>query len=63
MAKNPGELELGKPGHLIIFAESGVRIGTGHVMRCLAFAQAWARAGGAVTFVAQQDSAGVAERI
>jgi UDP-2,4-diacetamido-2,4,6-trideoxy-beta-L-altropyranose hydrolase len=54
---------LGKPGHLIICAECGVQIGTGHVMRCLALAQAWKRAGGTITFVVREGLAGIEERI
>jgi UDP-2,4-diacetamido-2,4,6-trideoxy-beta-L-altropyranose hydrolase len=54
---------LGKPGRLIICAESGVQIGTGHVMRCLALAQAWKRAGCAITFVVREGLPGIEERV
>jgi UDP-2,4-diacetamido-2,4,6-trideoxy-beta-L-altropyranose hydrolase len=54
---------LEKPGHLIICAESGIQVGTGHVMRCLALAQAWKRAGGAVTFLVREGLAGIEQRI
>ena len=37
--------------HLILRADAGPEIGTGHVMRCLALAQAWQDAGGEATFV------------
>lgn len=52
-----------KPGHLIICAECGIQVGTGHVMRCLALAQAWKRAGGAVTVLLREGMAGIEERI
>ncbi len=54
---------MGKAGQLIICAECGIQVGTGHVMRCLALAQAWKRAGGAVTFLVREGLAGVEDRI
>ncbi len=52
-----------KPEHLIVCAECGIQVGTGHVMRCLALAQAWRRAGGFVTFLMREGLAALAERI
>lgn len=52
-----------KPRHLVVCAESGVQAGTGHVMRCLALAQAWTRAGGAVTFLLREGLPEIEERI
>jgi UDP-2,4-diacetamido-2,4,6-trideoxy-beta-L-altropyranose hydrolase len=54
---------LENPGHLIIGAECGVKIGTGHVMRCLALAQSWRRFGGRATFLVPGGSPGIGRRI
>jgi len=39
------------PGRLLIRTDADAEIGIGHVMRCLALAQAWIENGGTVTFV------------
>jgi len=48
---------------LLIRAYAGPRMGTGHVMRCLALAQAWQDAGGAVELLGRCDPPAIAARL
>jgi len=48
---------------LLIRADANTHIGTGHVMRCLALAQAWQDNGGAVTFLMMPCSPSLEQRI
>jgi UDP-2,4-diacetamido-2,4,6-trideoxy-beta-L-altropyranose hydrolase len=48
---------------LVIRADASSQIGIGHVMRCLAIAQAWLECGGAVSFVSSQLPASLRERV
>lgn len=48
---------------LLLRADANAQIGTGHLMRCLALAQAWQAEGGAVTFITACDSAGLQQRL
>ncbi|MGO9405471.1 MAG: UDP-2,4-diacetamido-2,4,6-trideoxy-beta-L-altropyranose hydrolase [Terriglobales bacterium] len=52
-----------KRGILLVRADAAVASGTGHVMRCLALAQAWQRAGGNVVFVMAQSTSAIQERL
>ena len=51
------------PANLVIRADAGPKIGTGHVMRCLALAEPWLQAGSGVATVAAQLPATLVERI
>ena len=51
------------PGTLVIRADAGSSIGTGHVMRCLALGQAWQDLGGEITLVSRDLPPMLAERM
>ena len=49
--------------NLVIRADANANIGTGHLMRCLALAQAWQSHGGKAIFVTACESDGLRNRL
>jgi UDP-2,4-diacetamido-2,4,6-trideoxy-beta-L-altropyranose hydrolase len=50
-------------GCLLIRADANAQMGTGHLMRCLALAQAWQAQGGEALFITACDSNGLLQRL
>src|SRR5258705_10725520 len=51
------------PHTLLVRTDASVAIGTGHVMRCLALAQAWQQAGGDVVFAMAEATPSLEARL
>ena len=55
--------KLFEPRNLLIRADASTQIGTGHLMRCIALAQAWQVSGGVVQFVCAEIPSGLVNRL
>jgi UDP-2,4-diacetamido-2,4,6-trideoxy-beta-L-altropyranose hydrolase len=51
------------PGLLVVRADANAKIGTGHVMRSLALAQAWLESGGRATFLGRWENPAFRKRM
>jgi UDP-2,4-diacetamido-2,4,6-trideoxy-beta-L-altropyranose hydrolase len=49
--------------HLYIRADTTAHMGAGHIMRCIALAQAWSNRGGVVTFISHCKNKSILQRI